>query len=109
MYLKAILTLGAFLATSGCATAPDTAVVTVRFAEQALTGSLPGSFREIDGKDVARNPEEITITAGKHSIGYACPNTILMDGPLRTDGQFEAGATYLLRCAKDGIATFEKQ
>ena len=109
MYLKNILTICILLTTSGCATTPETSLATIRFADPAVAGSVPGSFREIDRKPVPRNPEEIKVAPGKHTIGYACPNTILLDGPLRADGQFESGVAYLLRCTQDGGATFEEQ
>jgi hypothetical protein len=109
MRLKFLITLALAVAASGCASTPAGPAATIRFAEPAAPGGLPGSFREVDGKTVPGAPEVLTVTPGNHRIGYACPNTILMDGPLETTGEFEAGATYLLRCDRSGGASFERQ
>ena len=109
MHLKILLAIASTLFASGCASTSEAPSVTIRFADQASLGGMAGSFREIDRKPVSKNPEMIMVTPGEHEIGYACPNTILMDGPLRQTGQFQPSATYLLRCSRDGLATLEKQ
>ena len=106
---KSLIKLVLAIAVSGCASTSAGPSATIRFAEPAASGGLPGSFREVDRKTVPNAPEVIAVDPGKRRIGCACPNTILMDGPLEATGEFEAGATYLLRCDKSGAASFERQ
>ena len=106
---RLLIKLALAIAVSGCASTSAGPSATIRFAEPAAPGGLPGSFREIDRKTVLHAPEEIVVAPGKRRIGYSCPNTILLDGPLEATGEFEAGATYLLLCDKSGAALFERQ
>ena len=89
---------------TGCATTHQvqSAAITahLKFANQVdKAHGLPGSFISIDGKRLSGFPGEIEVSAGKHEIGYSCPNTVPLHFLPTAQATFLQGADYILDCS----------
>lgn len=90
-----------FVLAAGCATnnaRPDEKPARLSFATIGTVEGFPGSFRTLDGKPIEDTPTTIELPPGQHTIGYWCPNHLVMDGPPTVSAKFEAGRSYVLHC-----------
>ena len=97
---------------AGCATrsAPTSAEpARLSFATQGTVKGFPGSFRTLDGKPIKDTPAAIEISAGRHTIGYWCPNHLVLDGPPSISATFKAGRNYVLHCQANQPGRVEEQ
>jgi hypothetical protein len=80
-------------------------LATLKMTTVGLGKSLGASFVSVDGKNLARWLEEISVAPGKHKIGYVC--VVEVDGPPMpsTTMNFEVGKVYEFACPTDGTET----
>lgn len=86
---------------AACSTGPISAHIPaarLSFAAQGTVEGFLGSFRTLDGKDVEGAPALVELPPGRHTVGYWCPNHIVLDGPPTVTATFEAGKEYVLHC-----------
>ena len=100
--MKPLVILLLFL-TSCVSTRPELASAVIRFAEEPRMG-LPGSIASIDGNEIEDHPTSVIYLAGKRSITYRCPDTIIMDRLPTLQIDLEPGRIYELICI-GGTAT----
>jgi hypothetical protein len=77
---------------------PDAPPARLSFAAEGTVEGFPGSFRTIDGKTIAGAPRSVELAPGRHTVGYWCPNHIVVDGPPTVVATFEPGREYVLHC-----------
>ena len=68
------------------------------FATVGTVKGFMGSFRTLDGKPIEGTPVTVEIPAGRHRIGYWCPDQLVMDGPPTLSVSFQSGGIYVLHC-----------
>jgi len=71
---------------------------TLYFAKSATGSDFVGSFRTLDGDPIPSAPLVIDLSPGRHTVGYWCPDHIVMDGPPTVVATFEPGKSYVLHC-----------
>lgn len=97
------------LALAGCAAhsargLPD---ATLAFARPGTMKGFLGNFDTLDGRSLRGSPAVISLAPGRRTIGYWCPDTITMDGPLMVTATIEPGKAYVLNCTanRPGVVT----
>jgi hypothetical protein len=67
--------------------------------------SLGATFVSVDGENLARMLDQISVAPGKHKIVYAC--VVMVDGPPMPSARmnFEVGKVYEFACPTDGTLT----
>ena len=89
---------------NGCAsTGSEVASAVIRFAEEPKMG-LPGGIASVDGNSIPGQPPSVIFLAGKRTIAYRCPDTIIMDRLPTLEINLEPGKVHELVCT-DGKAT----
>ena len=79
------------------------------FATVGTVKGFLGSFRTLDGKPIEGTPVTVEIPAGRHRIGYWCPDQLVMDGPPTLSVSFQPGGTYVLHCDSNKQDHIEKR
>jgi hypothetical protein len=90
-----------FVLATGCAMnspGPDEKPARLSFAIVGTVQGFPGSFRTLDGRPIDGTPTTIELPPGHHTVGYWCPNHLVMDGPPTVSATFEADRIYVLHC-----------
>ena len=86
---------------SGCAVRgghSSATPATLSFAKSATSSEFVGSFRTLDSAPIPSTPLVIELSPGRHTVGYWCPDHIVMDGPPTVIATFEPGKSYVLHC-----------
>lgn len=94
--VSALLALLAGCTTHG--TRPGEEPARLAFANVGTVKGFLGSFRTLDGKPIDGTQVTLELSAGRHTIGYWCPDHLVMDGPPTVSATFEAGKSYVLHC-----------
>lgn len=82
---------------------------TLSFASSGSVSGVYGIFYTLDGKSLADRSTEVMLSAGRHTIGYSCPDIVTTDGPLAIKATFEAGKSYVLYCKANEPATVSER
>ena len=100
--MKHLVIIFTFIALAGCVTSSKVLDTTnsaeLAFAKNGSPRGVPGSFDSIDGKSISGRPTNIQVPAGKHTIGYSCPDVLSVDTQTSVKAKFTAGKNYLLQC-----------
>jgi hypothetical protein len=97
-FLAAVVALNAL---TGCSSGPQVSgayPARLSFATKGTVDGFPGSFRTLNGEAIAGAPSSIELAPGRHTVGYWCPDHIVVDGPPTVTATFKPGREYILYC-----------
>jgi hypothetical protein len=96
--MKSLLAIACVLL-SGCASiSGPTQDATLVFARTSSNRSFPGGIEQIDGVANATGNRTVSVTPGRRTVTYLCPDVLVMDSHPTVEAIFEAGKVYELVC-----------
>lgn len=97
------------VACAGNASRNEAPAARLSFAAEATVAGFPGGFKTLDARPIAGSPLSLELPPGRHTVGYVCPNHIVLDGPPTVTATFEPGKAYVLHCMANEPGRIEQR